>query len=256
MKPANSALSVAAVAAAVSAFCVSCGSSDVRMRPDVPSDVTMTTGAPAPSAPSPGTPPNAPPSPVVEDRTLDRPFDIASGPDVSPRADSRGAPTSSRDDGPRATRHDVVGLSDADIAAVLDSAGKAERRLAREALKRATSARVRQLAQRVLSDHGAAKLEKVERSVPLVATDNATSAELTSSGARAAAGLASANDQDFDRLYIDALAGEERHLVQLLDGELIPQAQDAELRMLLQELRTSATSRLGMAEDLRSSALH
>ena len=149
-----------------------------------------------------------------------------------------------------------MGLSDADIAAVLDSAGKAERRLAREALKRATSARVRQIAQRLLSDNGAAKLEKVERSVPLVATDNATSAELTSSGARSAAGLASANDQDFDRLYIDALAGEERHLVQLLDGELIPQAQDAELRMLLQELRTSATSRLGMAEDLRSSALH
>ncbi len=250
MEQAHIAQSLALVAFAFAG--AACGEPDVHMRPELPSDVTTTTAAPA--APSPATESSvrstsvqisqpSPSSPDGDVATGARSIDKTS----APPAGAQPMPSSAWDSS-RKIRRSQATFTDAEIAAVVDAAGRAERQLARDAAKRAQSPRVRQIAQRVLSDHGEAKLERVERTASLSLVDSATSTELKSNAASAAQSLRLARSEDFDQLYVDALASEERRLVDLLDRELIPQAQSEELRSLLQDLRTSASSRLGMAE--------
>lgn len=144
----------------------------------------------------------------------------------------------------------ATSLTDAQILAVVDSAGNAEREIARDALRRAGSERVRQIAQRIVSDHVAERLDEVEKDAGVTAVPTPTSTELTSSGARALESVRHAEAQELDRVYLDTLQGEERSLVRLLDETLIPQAQDAKLQTLLRDLRTSVASRVAMGEDV------
>jgi putative membrane protein len=146
----------------------------------------------------------------------------------------------------------VPSLSDAEIVAIVDAAGRGERLEAHEAMKYANGARVRQLAQLVLSDHDSAKLERLERVTSLSPAPNALSEEIGSSRARTAEHLKSAASSDFDRAYIAAQMAAGRHMIELLDDKLIPQAQNGELRTFLQDLRTSTASNLGMARDIKA----
>jgi putative membrane protein len=143
---------------------------------------------------------------------------------------------------------DVV-LSDAEIVGVVLAAGRAEASLAREALRRTPSPHVRALAERVLAAGAWSKPESVA-GASLSPHVSAVSAELASSGARAASDLRSASDPELDRVYVEALEGQERQLAHLLDDQLIPQVKDGELRMLLEDLRTSVIDRLATAENL------
>jgi putative membrane protein len=226
---------------------VACAGSDARMRPEVPSDVTTTTGAPtATSAQSAPAAPAEPLSlPTADNAAPDaRPI----GQSASPPAGAQSMTASPAESPPRKTAPVLTTFTDAEIVAVIDTEGRAERQLALEAMKRAQNARVRQIAERVLSDHQQAKLERVERIASLSPVDSATSADLKTTATRAAQRLEASSDQSFDGVYVDALAAEERQLIELLDGELIPQAQNEELRTLLQDLRTAASSRIAMAE--------
>jgi len=245
MEQAHIALSFAVLALGV----VNCGGSDAQMKPEVPSDVTTTTAAAAPEQPA-----RAP-----------RPLEITEpSPSPDPNGarglgmDKAGAPpegvkpmaASTWEDSGKKTRHteEAETFSDAEIVAVIDAASYAERQLAREAVKRAKGVRVRQLAQRVLSDHDDARLERVERLASLSPAENPTSADLKSNALSTVRTLEASSDQDFDRGYVDALAKQERRLLGLLDGELLPQAQNQDLRAFLQNVRTSVSSRLGTAE--------
>jgi putative membrane protein len=143
-------------------------------------------------------------------------------------------------------------LSDAEIVAIVDAAGRGERLEAHEAMKKASGARVRQLAQLVLSDHDSAKLDRLERVTSLAPAPNALSEEIGSSRAHTAEQLKSAASSDFDRAYIAAQMAAGRHMIELLDDRLIPQAQNGELRTFLQDLRTSTASNLGMARDIKA----
>jgi putative membrane protein len=240
MKEANIALSLAALAFGVAA----CGGSDVRMRPEVPSDLTRTTAA---STPSPAQRPNS-----IE---ISHPSPSPAADEIDRRGDATGSASSAGawdDASQKTTRHAEAALTDGEILAILEASDRVERQFAREAMKRTQSARVRQLAQRVLSDHGEAKLERVERRGSLIPSDDSTSAELKSAAARDVQAMGKSSDRDFDQAFIDALAGEERHLVQLLDDKLIPQAQNGDLRTLLQDFRTSLSSRLAAAIEIQS----
>ena len=242
MEPAHIASSFAVLALGVAA----CGGPDTHMRPEFPSDVTTTTGAPAATVtPAPSVQITQPsPSPPSDELAADsRPVDKGASPSIGTRP--MAAPSVDR-----ATKwRDVPStFTDAEIVAVLEAAGRAERQLARDAAKRAQSPHVRQLAQRVLSDRSEAKLERLERVAALSPVDSATSTELRSNGMRAEQSLRSSGDAVFDQRYVDELAGQERTLMDLLDRDLLPQAQSEELRSLLLDLRTAASSRLGMAQ--------
>jgi predicted outer membrane protein len=144
-------------------------------------------------------------------------------------------------------------LTDSEIVSIVESAGVSERQQARSALKRAQGERVRQLARLILTDRGQGQLERVEMMTMLVPVDNPTSALLRSNALRVGEGLASTSNADFDAAYVAALAGEERQFIELLGDELIPQAQNGDLRGVLEGLRTSTSSHLGMAQDILSS---
>jgi predicted outer membrane protein len=144
-------------------------------------------------------------------------------------------------------------FTDPEIAGVIDAASVVEERLARQALKRSLDQRVRQLAQRVISGHDEAKLERVERLALVSPRESSTSTALSANGASVTLSLQESSVEDFDRLFLDALSNAEHQLVELLDDEMIPQARGMELRTLLQDVRASMASRIAMVEDIRSS---
>ena len=146
----------------------------------------------------------------------------------------------------------AAAFTDPEIAGIVDAASVVDERLARQALKRSLDPRVRQLAQRVISGHDEAKLERVERLALVSPRESSTSTALTANGASVTLSLQAASVEDFDGLFLDALSNAEHQLVELLDDELIPQARSLDLRMLLQDVRASMASRIGMAEDVRS----
>jgi putative membrane protein len=231
-------ISVALPLAALALCAAACGSSRGAMQPEVPSDVTTTTGATAAAA-SPNAPLAAPAAPGSEPPTLE----AAS---VTP-ADNGYKDATTR------IHHAAAPLSDAEIAAVAEAEGLGERQQAREATRRARSERVRQLAHLIATDRSHGRLEHVESVMALTPEENPTSADLRLSQTHVAERLRSASDGDFDRAYVDAEVDEIRQFVHMLDAQLIPQSQNLELRQALQAVRTAAASHLGMAEDIRAS---
>lgn len=156
-------------------------------------------------------------------------------PPASPRSEARSS--------------DIV-LTDGDIVAVVAAASSAERALAAAGIRRAKDGRIRQLAQLAATDQVSGPLARIARSAALTPRTPPASVEIVAAGARLAAGIESASDPEFDRVFLAALEAQERRLIRLIDDELIPQVQDGELRTFLVELRSSVAGRLAMAENV------
>jgi putative membrane protein len=136
----------------------------------------------------------------------------------------------------------------------VDAALAGERQQAREAAKATSDPSVVRFTERVLADdaHVSPRFERVERSAGITSTDNAASSALRSSTLQTLNSLRSAGAGDLDKLYIDAQVGSDRQVIALLDSTLIPSAQNAELRTLLEELRSSTARHLSAAEEIQS----
>ncbi len=235
MKQAHITLSLATLALGVAA----CGSSSATSRPETASSMTTTTGGQT-AAPSPSTVPAD-----VDDLTTTL---ASSGPlpDLPPAAPRSQDSASSH-------KHPDASMTDAQIAAIADAASLSEREQAREALKRSTSERVRELAHLMLTDHNAWKLERIERDASLAPTDTPESTGLRVSGSQIVASLRAVSSAGFDKLYVDTQVSEAGQMMALLDDKLIPQVQNGALREVMQDLHASTSRYLAMATDIQSS---
>jgi putative membrane protein len=74
---------------------------------------------------------------------------------------------------------------------------------------------------------------------------------LRSASQRTVTNLGSYNGADFDRRFVQAQADLHQYLLNQLDTTLIPQAQNAQLRSLLQTQRASVAAHLQQATQLR-----
>jgi putative membrane protein len=144
------------------------------------------------------------------------------------------------------------GLDDGRILEVLHVANVGEIDQAKLAEVRANDPRVRQLAKMLETDHRAAdkKGADIARAQALIPRDSTTTAELKRSGEATMDKLRKLSGRDFDRSYLDAQVDAHKKVLQLIDEELKPKAQNAEVRTFIDEVRPTIAHHLDTARRL------
>jgi putative membrane protein len=126
--------------------------------------------------------------------------------------------------------------NDAQIAHIAYTAGQIDVAAAHQALQRSHDARVRAFAQTMVRDHEAVNRQAVALVTRLHVTPapNPTSASLSSAAAATLHRLGTLSGAAFDRAYVDNEVAYHRTVNGALRDTLIPAAQNAELKSLLQ----------------------
>jgi putative membrane protein len=144
--------------------------------------------------------------------------------------------------------------NDAQIAHIAYTAGQIDVAAARQALQRSHNARVRAFARTMVRDHEAVNRQAVALVTRLhvAPAANPTSAALSSQAATTLHRLAGLRGGAFDRAYLDNEIAYHRTVNGALRDTLIPAAQNAELKSLLQSGLALFTEHQSHAEHLAS----
>jgi putative membrane protein len=144
-------------------------------------------------------------------------------------------------------------VSDAQIAAIVLAANSADSASGELAREKAQNPKVKQFAQRMVTDHGGVNKQAVALAGKLHLTpeENNTSRQLTQGGQQTRQQLTELAPNAFDRGYIDHEVEYHETVLQAIDQTLIPNAQNAELKALLQQVRPAVAAHLQMAKDLQ-----
>ena len=151
-----------------------------------------------------------------------------------------------------AAGQEAARLSDAEIAHVAVTANAIDVELAGLAPSRASAETVVTFARTMVTDHTAVN----ERAAALAArlgvtpADNAVSRSLRDGAAEARRSLEGARDGAFDRAYMEREVAYHQAVLEALDGVLIPQARNPELRGLLEEVRPAIAAHLDHARSI------
>lgn len=129
-----------------------------------------------------------------------------------------------------------AGPSDAQIAHIAYTAGQLDIEAADQALAKSTNADVRAFAETMKRDHAAVNEQALALAGRLKVTPeaNPTSTALTQSAAAERQRLAGLSGMAFDKAYIDNEVAYHRTVNEALRGTLIPHADNAELKALLE----------------------
>jgi putative membrane protein len=227
---------------------MACGGSDQNTPPKAPdSNVTSVTGGTEPGPSSMASSPQTTPG-----------QDLNPGPGTSapsattpPTTDMGSSETSSA----APASAPATTLTDAQIAAVVETANKGEIEQAKSALKKSRNARVRQFAQHMVTDHGAAMSDQktLDQKNGITPQDSDVSDGIKSNGEKVMSQLNSSAGDGFDKAYINAQVDEHQKVLDTLDNKLIPQVQNADLKSLLEKVRAKVAGHLKMAQDVQAS---
>jgi putative membrane protein len=146
-------------------------------------------------------------------------------------------------------------LADPQIAHVAVTANSIDSAAGEFALTRAQNARVKEFAQRMIQDHGSVnkRAAALAQRLNLRPAENDISRQLQQGDQQARDSLAGKRGADFDRAYIDREVQYHQAVLDALDKTLIPGAQNAELKTLLQEVRPNVAAHLQMAQQIQGS---
>lgn len=145
--------------------------------------------------------------------------------------------------------------TDAQIVALTIAANTADSSAGELAQNRAQDPQVREFARMMVQDHGAAnqRIQELVRRLNIRPDtawgDNRTLLEESRDQVRE---LQSKNGAEFDREYIDQEVDMHQDVLEKLDEDLIPKADNAELKTLLQETRQSVQRHLDRARELQN----
>lgn len=145
--------------------------------------------------------------------------------------------------------------SDAQIAAIVLTANSADSTTGVLAETKATDPQVKEFARRMVVDHGAVNQQAVALAQRLGVTpeESPTSQALAQDGEQNLQALQGLSGSAFDRAYIDHEVALHQQVLDALDQTLIPSAQNAELKDLLQQGRPIFMGHLDMAKEIQSS---
>ena len=146
-------------------------------------------------------------------------------------------------------------LTDAQIAHVVITANSGEVDLGNLAKDKAQNADVKAFANDMVKDHSAAneKGNQLAQQINLTPEVNDLSRQLQSNGEKAKAMLDStAAGAAFDKAYIDDQVTTHQAVLDALDNTLIPGAQNADLKGMLQNMRPTVAQHLDRAKQLQS----
>jgi len=128
------------------------------------------------------------------------------------------------------------GPSDAEIAHIAYTAGALDVAAAKQALAKSHNSKVRAFAEVMLRDHQAVNQKALElvKKLNVTPADNATSASLSKQAAATEKQLATLKRTAFDRAYVNNEVAFHRTVNGALRDGLIPSADNAELKSLLE----------------------
>jgi putative membrane protein len=145
-------------------------------------------------------------------------------------------------------------VDDAEIAQIVVTANAIDVKQGELAVARASDARVKQFAQTMIADHKAVNESAGKLVAKLGVTPRASdvSRSLESSAAEKEKELSSKAGAAFDRAYIANEVAYHRAVLEALDGLLIPNAKNAELKKTLVDVRPAFEAHLRHAESLQT----
>jgi putative membrane protein len=146
-------------------------------------------------------------------------------------------------------------INDAQIAHIAVTANAVDSAAGMLAKTKGTSKAVKDFAQTMVTDHAGVNKQAVALATKLNVTpeDNDTSRQLKSGGDANLAKLQGLSGAAFDKAYIDNEVSYHQAVLDALDKTLIPNAQNAELKGLLEKVRPAFVAHLERAKKIQSS---
>ena len=144
--------------------------------------------------------------------------------------------------------------TDAEIAHIVVTANTIDIEAGEQAKQKSQNADVKQFAQTMITDHTGVNKQATDLVTKLNVTpaDNATSQSLKSSADAKKAELAALSGAAFDKAYAANEVAYHQAVLSAIDGTLIPAAQNAELKGLLEKVRPAIAAHLQMAQQLQT----
>jgi putative membrane protein len=145
-------------------------------------------------------------------------------------------------------------VSDAQIAAIVLAANTVDSTGGVIAQQKGTNPEVKQFGQTMVTDHGGVNRQAVALAgrLGLTPEENPTSRQLTQGGEQSRAQMSGLSGAAFDRAYVDHEVEYHQTVLDAIDQTLIPNAQNAELKALLQQTRPAVAAHLEMAKSLQT----
>ena len=149
----------------------------------------------------------------------------------------------------------TAGMTDPQIAAIVVAANNADIEGGRLAESKSTNAKVKEFAQRMITDH-----EGVNKAATAVVTklgvtpeESATSRQQAEGGAQVRQTLQGKSGAEFDRAYIANEVTYHQNLLSAIDQTLLPSVKNGELKGLLEQTRPAVAAHLKHAQELQIS---
>ncbi len=141
-------------------------------------------------------------------------------------------------------------LSDAEIASVAVVANQIDINAAKLAQDKSKNTEVQNFAKTMISDHQSVidKATALVQKLGVTPKDNAVSQQLSSNAAKTKEALQNKAGKDFDKAYIDNEVAYHQAVISTVEGSLIPEAQNSELKDLLQSVLPVLKAHLEHAE--------
>jgi putative membrane protein len=148
----------------------------------------------------------------------------------------------------------AAALNDAQIAAIVVAANQVDVDAGNLALKKTQNAQVKDLAQRMVTDHTAVNQAAGALVGKLGVTPEETDASkgLTKGGADTRAELEKLDGAAFDKAYVDNEVAYHEAVIGVLDAQLIPAAANAELKKTLVDVRPAFLAHLEHAKQVQT----
>jgi putative membrane protein len=146
-------------------------------------------------------------------------------------------------------------INDAQIAHIAVTANSVDSAAGVLAEKKGASKAVKDFGKTMVTDHGGVNKQAVALATKLNVTpeDNDTSKQLKSGGDANLAKLQGLSGKEFDKAYIDNEVAYHQAVLDALDKTLITNAQNADLKALLEKVRPAFVAHLDMAKKIQSS---
>jgi putative membrane protein len=176
----------------------------------------------------------------------------ASNSDSARMADSAAASTMAP--APDTAKPAAAALNDAQIAHIAVTANSIDSAAGVLAKQKGTAKAVKDFAGDMVRDHSAVNKKAVALATKLKVTpeDNDVSKSLKSGADANMSNLQGKSGADFDKAYIDNEVTYHQSVLDALDKTLIPGAQNAELKSLLESVRPNFTAHLAHAKSVQT----
>jgi putative membrane protein len=145
--------------------------------------------------------------------------------------------------------------NDAQIAAIVVTANQVDIDAGKLAESKASNAQVKAFGRQMVTDHSGVNKQATELVTKLGVKpeDNATAQSLKSGGDANVKALSALSGAAFDKAYIDHEVAYHQQVLDAVDKTLIPSAQNAELKALLEKVRPAFVAHLEHAKQVQQS---